>query len=224
MFGFLCAFGGWSILLSTLIAFVTGLRLLSAGHVRLLLDLELRIIGWLTSSTEKDKHTFCKDTDTAEKSVAGAMGVSSDKMINEIWMAIVVLSFATFTAVLLVKDNLGRNPNTLHAQAELVVLLVIVGICLWMLQAFLRLLRSVGDALDDLVEEMLKVDTFANTSKFFNDPSCLANRFGDRHTSRKLTWVLLTEPATSSTMYQAIGGVVLSGGLVFLPGLLGRAI
>ena len=83
---------------------------------------------------------------------------------------------------------------------------------------------SVGDALDDLVEEMLKVDTFANTSKFFNDPSCLANRFGDRHTSRKLTWVLLTEPVTSSTMYQAIGGVVLSGGLVFLPGLLGRAI
>ena len=43
-------------------------------------------------------------------------------------------------------------------------------------------------------------------------------------TSRKLTWVLLTEPVTSSTMYQAIGGVVLSGGLVFLPALLGRAI
>ena len=93
-----------------------------------------------------------------------------------------------------------------------------------MLQAFFGLLRSVGDALDDLVEEMLKVDTFANTSKFFNDPSCLAHRFGDRHTSRRLTWVLLTEPVTSSTMYQAIAGVVLSGGLVFLPGLLGRAV
>ena len=98
------------------------------------------------------------------------------------------------------------------------------------LRAGLHLAHDLDDVrperqhLDDLVEEMLKVDTFANTSKFFNDPSCLAHRFGDRHTSRRLTWVLLTEPVTSSTMYQAIAGVVLSGGLVFLPGLLGRAV
>ena len=41
-----------------------------------------------------------------------------------------------------------------------------------------------------------------------------------RDAARKLAWVLITDPVTSATMYNALGAVVLSAALVFLPGLL----
>ena len=92
------------------------------------------------------------------------------------------------------------------------------------LVAFLNLLRSIGDALDDLVEEMLKAHNLAYADKLFNDAHCLANRFRDHDAARKLAWVLITDPVTSATMYNALGAVVLSAALVFLPGLLGTLV
>ena len=53
-----------------------------------------------------------------------------------------------------------------------------------------------------------------------NASLCLANRFRDHNAARKLAWVLITDPVTSATMYNALGAVVLSAALVFLPGLL----
>ena len=86
--------------------------------------------------------------------------------------------------------------------------------------AFLNLLRSVGDALTDLVEEMLKVRSLAKVSKLLGDPMCLALRFRDRDAARKLAWVIITDPVTSTTLYNAVGAVVISAAFVFLPGFL----
>ena len=52
--------------------------------------------------------------------------------------------------------------------------------------SFLNLLRSIGDALEDLVEEMLKAHNLAHADKLFNDAHCLANRFRDHNAARKL--------------------------------------
>ena len=83
-----------------------------------------------------------------------------------------------------------------------------------------NLLRSVGDALTDLVEEMLKVRSLAKISKLLGDPMCLALRFRDRDAARKLAWVIITDPVTSTTMYNAVGAVAISAAFVFLPGFL----
>ena len=91
---------------------------------------------------------------------------------------------------------------------------------IWALQALLNLLRSVGDALDDLIESMLKMHSLADSQKFFEDPSCVAQRFKERAVARKLTWVLLADPVTSATMYKALGGVLVSVALVFLPAVM----
>ena len=67
---------------------------------------------------------------------------------------------------------------------------------------------------------MLKVRSLAKTSKFFHDPMCLALRFRDRDAARKLAWVIITDPVTSTTMYNAVGAVAISAAFVFLPGFL----
>ena len=95
--------------------------------------------------------------------------------------------------------------------------------CPWLRRLGYRY-RSIGDALDDLVEEMLKAHNLAHADKLFNDAHCLANRFRDHNAARKLAWVLITDPVTSATMYNALGAVVLSAALVFLPGLLGALV
>ena len=66
-----------------------------------------------------------------------------------------------------------------------------------------------------------KTENLAHAAQCFSgESSALAHRFRSQETSRRLTWVLLTEPITSATMYKATGGVVLSAAFVFLPGLM----
>ena len=48
----------------------------------------------------------------------------------------------------------------------------------------------------------------------------LANRFRDHDAARKLAWVIITDPVTSTTMYNAVGAVAISAAFVFLPGFL----
>ena len=110
---------------------------------------------------------------------------------------------------------------TLSRNASLLAVLTLHRLAL---VAFLNLLRSIGDALHDLIEEMLKVHNLAHADKLFNDAHCLVNRFRDRNAARKLAWVLITDPVTSATMYNALGGVALSAAFVFLPGLVGALV
>ena len=200
---------------------VTCLRLLSAGHVQLLVDLEQRICSLLRDTPESDKHTFCVAADKAESRVAGAMGVSNARMLHAIWIMLVNAGLLSLTALLIIKFAIVGDVSSTVVQLVVFPFCGMLTFGVWSLRALLNVLRSVGDALDDLVEEMLKVRTLTHASKFFDDPACLALRFGDRRTARKLSWVLLSDPVTSATTYSALGGVLLSSGFVFLPGLLG---
>ena len=72
--------------------------------------------------------------------------------------------------------------------------------------------RGRGDLVDRLVH-----DCAAGPSRRRAD---LALRFRDRDAARKLAWVIITDPVTSTTLYNAVGAVVISAAFVFLPGFL----
>ena len=219
-FNFLVGFIGSSVALSSFgVMPVICLRLLSAGHVRLLIDLEQRISLLLRDTAERDKSTFYLSVDNAERSVAGAMGVSNGKMLRVIWLMLVLFAYSIYTSLVCIKILLSYEITT-NYRITLFMYAAILCVSTRSLFSLLNLLRSVGDALDDLVGELLEVQNLAHASKFFEEPSCLASRFSGRHTARKLTWVLLTEPVTSTTTQKALGGVLISIAIVFLPDLL----
>ena len=208
-------------LLGTLqVVFVLVLRVLSAGHARLLVDLEQRVVHMLGETADGDKDAFCAAVDEAESAVAGAMTVSNKKMQHVFWLAIVLLGIGNFTMIIGIRILASISGLPVFGQVFLLAAIFMLASGLWGLFAFLNLLRSVGDALTDLVEEMLKVRSLAKTSKFFHDPMCLALRFRDRDAARKLAWVIITDPVTSTTMYNAVGAVAISAAFVFLPGFL----
>ena len=81
----------------------------------------------------------------------------------------------------------GFSPRSddASAQAFSVFMVVILLMSVWALQALLNLLRSVGDALDDLIEQMFSTETMLHASTVLGDPSCLAQRFSDRRIRTK---------------------------------------
>ena len=196
---------------------VTCLRLLTAGHVRLLIDLEQRTTELLRETPPGDRHAFCANFDAAERRAAGAMSVSNEKLSHVIWLTLVLLGMGMFVVFAYINANTGAKSAAI--QALVIACAVLLVVWVWALYALLNLLRAVGDALADLIEEMHKAHNCARVAALFEDPSFLAHRFSDRHTARTLTWVLLTDPVTSATMYKAIGGVLVSAAFVFLPGL-----
>ena len=144
-------------------------------------------------------------------------------MNRAIWLVLVALGFSLFQSIvgqLMFIRIISRFGSSFLFQAILLLCILLLAIGIWALVAFLNLLRSIGDALDDLVEEMLKIYNLSHADRLFNDSHCLVNRFRDPNASRKLTWVLITDPVTSATMYNALGAVLISAALVFLPGLL----
>ena len=202
------------------VVFVLVLRVLSAGHARLLVDLEQRIVHMLNETADGDKDAFCAAVDEAESAVTGAMTVSNKKMQRSIWLDLVALGIGTFSCIILIRVLSSTSDLDVFEQVLLLGAFFSLALGLWGLFAFLNLLRSVGDALTDLVEEMLKVRSLAKVSKLLGDPMCLALRFRDRDAARKLAWVIITDPVTSTTLYNAVGAVVISAAFVFLPGFL----
>ena len=86
--------------------------------------------------------------------------------------------------------------------------------------ALLNVLRSVGDALDDFIEIVLKIGKSELAFKALGDRKYLAERMSDQRTARKLTWVLITDPIDSKSTANALGAVFLSAAFVFLPDLI----
>jgi hypothetical protein len=218
LLGFVFVFMGWLVFLSAGTVFVACLRLLSAGHARLLVDLEQRIVKLLHETEREDQRAFCTGMDTTERRVMGAMGTSNYKLGRAIWLTLIMIGICIITALALIKAWIGFK--SVETQGLVVAVAIMLVIFLWALHALLNLLRSVGDALSDLVEEMHKAHNCSQVAAFFEEPGFLAHRFTGWHTARKLTWVLLTEPVTSVTVHKAIGGVIASAALVFLPPLL----
>jgi hypothetical protein len=217
--GAVFTFAGWSVFLSTIfMPFVICLRLLTAGHARLLIDLEQRIVKLLHETERDDPHAFCLGMDTAERRVTGAMGTSNGKLGPAIWLTLTMIGLGIITLLACIKAWWSLSQSAM--QGQLVAFAIILIIAFWGLCALLNLLRSVGDALSDLVEEMNKAHNCSRVAALLDDPSFLVRRFTDWHTARKLTWVLLTDPVTSVTVHKAIVGVLLSAAFVFLPALL----
>jgi len=208
-------FVGCLAVLSTMILFIISLRLLSAGHVGLLKELERQTIEKLRETPEGDALALCSCLDDAEMRVAGAMAVSNRKMFRAIWMLIVLVGFGTFLLIFAVQyfvHTVGIV-NVVGCSCSLVLMI-------WALISLLNVLRSVGDALDDFVESMLKINNSQLVSKFFGDEMYLANRLKEYNTTRRLTWVLITDPVDSKSTANAIGAVVLSAAFVFVPELM----
>ena len=202
-------FVGCLAVLSTMILFIISLRLLSAGHVGLLKELERQTIEKLRETPEGDALALCSCLDDAEMRVAGAMAVSNRKMFRAIWMLIVLVGFGTSLLIFAVRFFVHYD-----------IVLGVISSCLlflmiWALILLLNVLRSVGDALDDFVESMLKINNSQLVSKFFGDEMYLANRLKEYNTTRRLTWVLITDPVDSKSTANAIGAVVLSAAFVF---------
>ena len=138
------------------------MRLLSAA-TRALVDLEQHIARLLRDMPGEDKLAFCSAVYAEEDKVAGAMAVSNKKMNRAIWLMLV--SF--FVGIHLVTSSASSIALSVSDSVTILIFCVLLlAFAIWALVAFLNLLRSIGDALDDLVEEMLKVQNLGTRTSF----------------------------------------------------------
>ena len=85
-FVFVWGFANWSIVFGEVALVIIVLRLLSAGHRRLLIDLEQKVVKLLRETPEGNTRALCSAIDAAEARVIGAMSISNKRMQTTIWL------------------------------------------------------------------------------------------------------------------------------------------
>ena len=117
VFGTAVTFVGWSLVGAGLVVFVTFTRLLSAGHSRMLVDLEQHIARLLRDTPEEDKLAFCSALHEKEDKVAGAMAVSNKKMNRAIWLVLVMIGMLVFSFLMLSHFFMSDGDTNIWAAA-----------------------------------------------------------------------------------------------------------